>query len=164
MSLKGNILRAGARKAKVSPLELKKISGSDKMVFLKESVNHVINDLLTSDKTLHDTMQKTIAESNAELSQLHPQLRRWMEKPGSFAMFFTKAIPFIVYNGYVWNLSGGTLAADVKETLEEYCAYKIGIVREKEGANNRLNRIRAGRYNVNLDNVTTKLTAIKAAN
>lgn len=164
MSLKGNIVKAAARKAKVSPGELKHISGKEKLNFIREAMNHLVQDLKTNDQTLHNTMQKSMAESNTELSQLHPQMRRWMEKPGSFATWFEKTVPFVVYGGYVWNCSGGTLAADVKDTLESYVASKISERREGKGATSRQNRIRSNQSVVNMNNVTTKLAAIRAGN
>ena len=164
MSLSGKIMKAAARKAKVRPGELKKISGKTQLQYLKEAMNHITADLNTKDKTLYNTIQKTITEGATELNQLHPQLKRWMSEPNSFGMFLTKTTPFIVYGGYVWSLGGGTLAADWKDCMEEYVAYKVGILRTGKGITSADYLRRKTMPTKNLTNVATKLTAIRAAN
>ena len=161
MKANSNLLVSACRKAKIPQKELKKISGHTKMNFIMEAMNHMLADINTKDSTLFNSMTANI-DVSSDVDQLPAVVKRLMQKSGSFGMFFNYADPFIIYNGKAY--STGAFTADWKDCMEEYVAYKIGVERAGKAKNLITRKKRRGQPNKNLANVSTKLTAIRAAN
>tara|TARA_R110002020_G_scaffold181645_1_gene376755 strand:+ start:11803 stop:12303 length:501 start_codon:yes stop_codon:yes gene_type:complete len=164
-ALTPNLLLTAAGKASCAS-EFKKITGKDRVKYLKEAVAQVVGDLLSNDKSLHDTLKKTKVSTTgkARLAQLNPNLRRMMGGAKSFGCFWDTANPFIVYDNSVWDLSSGTLKADVRDAMISYSAFKIGDKIGKKSKIKALTRARISKPAVNLAAFNTKMSAIRAAN
>ena len=123
----------------------------------------------TNDNVLYKAMEKTYAEATSEISQVNPVMQRWLKQTGpngehSFGCFWDTTIPFVIYGGKVWNLAGGTLAADFKNAMTQYTAYLIGSEVSSGGASSLQRVKRSGKPATNLSAANATITAIKSGN
>lgn len=169
MAKKHDIIAAARRLAKVPIYEVAGISKKIQADYVKQSVGYILGDISKNDSTLYNAMEKTFTEASTELNQLNPVMRRWMQQEGkdgskSFGCFWDTSTPFIVYQGKVYSLGGGTLAADFKTAMTQYTAYLIGNTVSDSGRTTVLHTKRSGKPAANLAASNVTITAIKSGN
>jgi hypothetical protein len=168
MAKTNDIIAAARRLAKVPIYEVKAISDTKKVNYVKLSVGHILTDIAANDSTLYNTMEKSFASATAELDQINPVARRWMTQSSggrhSFGCFWDVSTPFIVYGGKVYSLGGGTLAADFKTAMTQYTAYLLGSDVASGAKTATLASARTGKPAANKALANTTITAIKAGN
>jgi hypothetical protein len=153
-----SIIKAGARRGSIPQAELGKISGRAKLQFLKDAISHIVGEVEGKDSTLGNTWKKTMATATSELAQLPATMSRLMQKPGSFGTFFGEANKFVVWNNHVYSF--GLAGALVKDAMEEFVAYKIGLERAGKGVTKIQKQKRAGKPAVNIANVSSTISTI----
>ena len=169
MAKKNDIIAAARKLAKIPIDEVQAISSKKKTDYLQQSVGFILTDLAANDNVLYKAMEKTYAEATSEISQVNPVMQRWLKQTGpngehSFGCFWDTTIPFVIYGGKVWNLAGGTLAADFKNAMTQYTAYLIGSEVSSGGASSLQRVKRSGKPATNLSAANATITAIKSGN
>jgi hypothetical protein len=122
-----------AKNAGVSKKIIKKLDIPERITQAKAAVNYIMSKIQTDDATLYASMDKTIAESTAELAQLPIKLKDKMVTNSATGFFcsFNTTIPFIYNNGRVISFDR-TNAAEEKpfatlfaEAMGAYMASKL---------------------------------------
>ena len=94
-----------AKNAKLPKKAFKQVPVLDKITQSKAAVAYIMNKIQTDDATLYASMDQTVAESSAELSQLSEGVKNMFGiSSGNTNTFFTSfntTIPFIWYNGRI---------------------------------------------------------------
>ena len=155
-----NLLRKAGKQAKATGSELKSITSSSKG-YLKEAMLNIVSELAAKDTTLLNSIKKSFSSATAELNQMHPKLREWAQRPGSFMIAQGYTTKFIIYDGKLYSLGTGSLATDWFTAMTDYASYKIGTaIESKPVANTGLKNRRKVLPSTNLTTFNTKVGSI----
>tara|TARA_R100000152_G_C6770465_1_gene196651 strand:+ start:1191 stop:1688 length:498 start_codon:yes stop_codon:yes gene_type:complete len=156
-----NLVKKAAKQALLNPTELKSVSTEAKSGYLKEAMLNIVTELAAKDSTLLNSVKKKFSAATSELNQMHPVLRKWAQRPGSFLIGQGYTTKFIIYDGHLFSLGTGSMATDWFTAMTDYASYKLGAaVGTKSGATAGIKSRRRNLSTANLTSFNSKVSSI----